>query len=121
MFHVPVGEMTITLQDVAIILSLRIDRQAVIGICVFEVTELCGELLGVTPLANALRGFIISMRWLCDQLSSLSPDADEITLERRVHDFILALMGFFLFADKKGVHVNLCFLLLLRDLTHIAT
>ena len=30
--------------------------------------------------------------------------------------FILALIGSFLFADKKGVHVHLCFLPLLRDL-----
>ena len=30
-------------------------------------------------------------------------------------------MGSFLFADKKGVHVHLCFLPLLRDLTHTAT
>ena len=38
-----------------------------------------------------------------------------------MHGFILALMGSFLFADKKGVHVHLCFLLLLRDLTQTAT
>ena len=50
-----------------------------------------------------------------------TPDADEITLERSVRGFILALMGSFLFANKKGVHVHLCFLLLLRDLTHTAT
>ena len=30
-------------------------------------------------------------------------------------------MGSFLFADKKGVHVHLCFLPLLRDLTHTVT
>ena len=30
-------------------------------------------------------------------------------------------MGSFLFANKKGVHVHLCFLPLLRDLTHTAT
>ena len=30
-------------------------------------------------------------------------------------------MGSFLFADKKGVHVHLCFLALLRDLTHTTT
>ena len=30
-------------------------------------------------------------------------------------------MGSFLFADKKRVHVHLCLLLLLRDLTHTAT
>ena len=109
------------LQDVAIILSLCIDRPAVIGTCVLDVAELCGELLGVTPLADALRGSAISIRWLCDQLSLPAPDADEVTLERNASGFILALMGSFLFADKKGVHVLLCFLPLLRDLTHTAT
>ena len=49
------------------------------------------------------------------------PDADEVALERSARGFILALMGSFLFVDKKGVHVHLCFLLLLRDLTHTAT
>ena len=40
-FHVPVREMTITLQDVAIILGLRIDGPAVTGTCVFDAVELC--------------------------------------------------------------------------------
>ena len=113
--------MTITLQDVAIILGLRIDGPTIIGTCVFDVAELCGELLDVTPPADALRGSAISIRWLCDQLSTPAPDADEVTLERSAHGFILALMRSFLFADKKGVHVHLCFLPLLRDLTHTVT
>ena len=50
-----------------------------------------------------------------------APDVDEVTLERSAHGFILAVMGSFLFADKKGVHVHLFFLPLLRDLTHTAT
>ena len=41
MFHVSVGDMTIMLQDVAIILGLRIDGPAVTGICVLDVEELC--------------------------------------------------------------------------------
>ena len=57
------------------------------------------------------------MRWLCDQLSTPAPDTGEVTLERSVHGFILVLIGSFLFADKKEVHVHLCFLSLLRDLT----
>ena len=88
---------------------------------VFAVAELCGELLGVTPPVDALRGSAISIRWLCDQLSIPAPDADEVTLERSAHGFILALMGSFLFADKKGVHVHMCFLPPLRDLTLTAT
>ena len=59
-FHVPVGEMTITLQDVAIILALCIDGPAITGTCVLDVAELCGELLGVTPSVDALRGSAIS-------------------------------------------------------------
>ena len=109
------------LQDVAIILSLRIDGPAVTGTCVFDVAELCRELLGVTPPSDALRGSTISIRWLCGQLSTLAPDIDEVTLERSARGFILALMRSFLFTDKKGVHVHLCFLPLLRDLTHTKT
>ena len=120
-FHVLVGDMTITLQDVALILGLRIDGPVITWTCVFNVAELCGELLGVTPPADALRGSAISIRWLCDQLSTPTLDVDEVALERSAHGFILTLMRSFLFVDKKGVHVHLCFLPLLRDLTHTTT
>ena len=98
--------MTITLQDVSIILGLHIDGPTVTRTCVFNVAELCGELLGVIPPADALKGSTISIRWLCDQFTPV-PDADEVALGRSARGFILALMGSFLFADKKGVHVHL--------------
>ena len=109
------------LLNVVIILGLRIDGPTVTGTCVLDVAELYGELLGVTPPANALRGSATSIQWLCDQLSTPALDADEVSLEWSAHSFILALMGSFLFADKKGVHVHLYFLPLLRDLTHTMT
>ena len=56
MFHVPVREMTITLQDVTILLGLRIHGPAVTGTCVFDVVALCAKLLGVIPLVDAIRG-----------------------------------------------------------------
>ena len=49
------------------------------------------------------------------------PDVDDVTLERCARGFILALIGSFLFADKKGVMVPMCYLPLLRDLTLTAT
>ena len=119
-FHVPVRDMTITLQDVVIILRLHIHRLAVTGTSVLDVAELCGELVGVTPPTDALRGSSISIRWLCDQFSTPAPNANEVTLERSARGFILALMGSFLFVDKKGVHVHLFFLPLLRDLMQTA-
>ena len=48
-------------------------------------------------------------------------NADEVALERSTCGFILALIGSFLFVDKKGVHVHLCFLPLIRDLIHTGT
>ena len=127
-FHVPVGEMTIMLHDVAMILGLCIHGPVIIGTCVFDVAKLCRELIGAIPPIDALKGSAISIRWLCDQLSTPTPNVDEVTLERSARSFILALMGSFLFvdkkgvfADKKGVHVHLCFLQLLRDLTQTAT
>ena len=86
-----------------------------------DVEKLCGELLNVTPPADALRGSAISIRWLCHQLSTLGPDANEVDLERSAYGFILAPMGSFLFTDKKGVHVHLFFLPLLRDLAQTST
>ena len=123
-FHLPVGEMTITLQDVAIILGLQIHGPPVTGTCDFDVSLLCQELLGVISSSTELRGFAnfaVSTHWLSQQLLTPPIDADEVTLEPNARGFILALLGSFLFADKKGLHVHLCFLPLLRDLTQIST
>ena len=92
-FHVPVEEMTITLQDIAIILGFCIHGLVVIGTCVFDVAKLCRELLGIIPPADALKRGTISIRWLCDYLSTPAPNAYEVTLERSARGFILALMG----------------------------
>ena len=64
---------------------------------------MCGELLGVTPPTDALRGFSISIWSLCDQLSTPAPDACEVTLKRSAPGFILALMGSYFFEDNKGM------------------
>ena len=65
------------------------------------------------PPPIELRGYVVSTHWLSQQLSTLPIDADEVTLERNAHGFILALLGSFLFAYKKGMYVHLCFLQLL--------
>ena len=86
-----------------------------------DVAQLCGELLGITPPVDAVRGLTISIRWLCQQLSTPGPDVDEVALERSASGFFLALIGCFLFSKKKGVYVYLCFLPLLRALTQTST
>ena len=59
----------------------------------------------------------ISTRWLCHQFSQPPVDLDDATLERYARAFILGLIGSALFTDKKGTHIHMCYLPLLRDLT----
>ena len=73
------------------------------------------------PPPIKLRGSVVSTRWLSQQLSTLAIDTDVVTLERSACGFILSLLGSVLFADKKGLHVHLCFLPLLRDLMQTHT
>ncbi|WJZ81334.1 hypothetical protein VitviT2T_001182 [Vitis vinifera] len=109
--------MTITLQDVAVILGLRIHGLPITGTCDIDWSLLCYELLGVTPPTSEIRGSAISTRWLCHQFSHPPVDLDDATLEQYARAFILGLIGSALFTDKKGTHIHMCYLPLLRDLT----
>ena len=75
--------------------------------------SLCQELVGVIPSLVKLRGYAISTHWLSQQLLTPPIEANEVTLKRSARGFILSLLGSFIFVDKKGLHVHLCFLLLL--------
>ena len=68
------------------------------------------------PPPIELRGFVVSTWWLSQHSSTPPANADEMTLERNARGFIIALLESFLFADKKGLHVHLCFVPLLQDL-----
>ena len=51
-FHLPYGEMSITLQDVEVIFGLPIDGEVLVGPTAVEDgtwRQVCGELLGFTP------------------------------------------------------------------------
>ena len=115
-FHLPIGDMTITLQDVAIILGLRIHEHPITDTCDIDWSLLCYELLGVTPLTSEIKGSTISRWWLYHQFSHSPIDSDDATLEQYARAFILGLIGSALFINKKGTHVHMCYLPLLRDL-----
>ena len=52
-FHLPWGKCTITLEDVALHLSIRVDSRVVAGPSFLHWDELCHELLGEVPPENA--------------------------------------------------------------------
>uniref|UniRef100_A0A2N9GI22 Aminotransferase-like plant mobile domain-containing protein n=1 Tax=Fagus sylvatica TaxID=28930 RepID=A0A2N9GI22_FAGSY len=114
-FHLPQGEMTITLQDVGVMLGLPVDGQAVVGSTNLNWRILCGELLGRIPPPNKLKGARLSMPWLSDVFGVLPDDADDATVQQYARAYILEMIGGSIFADKSGDRVHLQWLGLLRD------
>ena len=51
-FHFPLGETTVTLEDVELILGLPVDGEAVIGITTGDLVSLCEQFLGFIPPAQ---------------------------------------------------------------------
>lgn len=113
-FHFAVGESTVTLQDVAVLLGLRVHGYPVTGSANLQWDDLCEELLGVRPDPNVLHGSTLKLSWLRGQFQHPPLDADEVTMQCYARAYILGLLGS-LFADKSGSDVQLIFLPLLRD------
>jgi hypothetical protein len=63
-FHLPHGEMTITLQNVEVMLGLPVDGEVLVGSTELNCSELCLQLLGVSPPPNKLDESRLNMKWL---------------------------------------------------------
>uniref|UniRef100_A0A2N9GDJ3 Aminotransferase-like plant mobile domain-containing protein n=1 Tax=Fagus sylvatica TaxID=28930 RepID=A0A2N9GDJ3_FAGSY len=114
-FHLPHGEMTITLQDVEVMLGLPVDGEVLVGSTELNWSGLCLQLLGVSPPPNKLDGSRLNMKWLQDTFGVLPDDANEVTVQQYTRAYILELLGGSYFADKSGEKVHLMFLPMLED------
>lgn len=121
-FHLPFGEMTVTLDDVSCLLHIPItgiflshpDMSRDIA-CDYLV-----DLLGVTRAeavmeTDTTRGAHIRFNWLRDVYHAQSQEDDHLDYEART--FLLHLVGCTLFADKSATYVDVVYLELFRDLT----
>ncbi|WJZ82788.1 hypothetical protein VitviT2T_002516 [Vitis vinifera] len=89
-FHMSVGEMTITLQDVAILFGLRVHGHPVTGSSDIDWHALCEELLGVRPTETDIRGASLTVRFITTHFSHLPPGVvDEVTLQRHARAYLL--------------------------------
>ena len=79
-FHLPQGEMTITLLDVGVMLGLPVDGRPVVGSTNINWQILCGKLLGRIPPPYKLKGVGLSMPWLSDVFGVLPDDANDVTV-----------------------------------------
>ncbi|QHO00155.1 uncharacterized protein DS421_13g404060 [Arachis hypogaea] len=115
-FHMPFGECTITLQDVAYQLRLSIDEHYVSSCLTDFQTYIKGgrpawvwfqELLGVVPPANQIQKFAVNCRWFKETFRELPEKADEPTVRRYTRAYIMMLLGTQLFADKSGNRIHI--------------
>ncbi|KAF1898215.1 hypothetical protein Lal_00032981 [Lupinus albus] len=116
-FHLPIGECTVTLEDVAYQLGLPIDGDIVAGPTNMDWNVVCHNLLGAVPNERQIVGQRIQMSWLDSTFQLLPDDATEIVIDQHARVFILMMIGGFLMLDTSGLRVHLMYLLLLEDLS----
>ncbi|XP_042515481.1 serine/threonine-protein phosphatase 7 long form homolog isoform X1 [Macadamia integrifolia] len=114
-FHLPVGEMAITLQDTAVLLGLRVHGDPVTGRTDYTWAELCKDLLGRKPEAQYLSGSSLKMTWLYTHFHQLPEGASPMVQEQYARAYMLYLLGSTIFVDKSGDSVQLIYLPLLSD------
>ena len=103
-FHLPHGEMTITLQDVGVIIGMPIEGEAMVGFTKRIWKFVCNEMLGIQILdenKTVLDGQRIQIKALVDRIAqSLPSDADELQVHQYARCYVLALLGDLVFANK---------------------
>ena len=113
--------MSITLEDVEVILGLPIDGEVLVGPTAMENwRQLCVELLGFGVLENdtkTLVGQRIYINHLVERIAVPLPhDAMEMQIHQYARCYILALLGDKIFMDKSGDRVHLMHLEFLQNL-----
>ena len=81
-FHLPVGECTITLEDVALQLGIRVDDKPVTGATYYDWEEMCEQYLSVVmSKEETLVGSAIKLKWLQDNMLPLPVEPTQQQLE----------------------------------------
>lgn len=111
-FHLSVGELTITLEDVALLLGLAIDGEPVIG-PISAPSAACEKLLGRVP--DDLNGGMVKLTWLKEFFSECPEDALLEETERCTRAYLLYLVGSTIFSTTTGNKVPVMYLSLLEN------
>jgi Plant mobile domain len=119
-FHLPVGEMTVTLEDVAILLGVPVNGEPITYNTDESWEQWVNDCLGVLPDEKAWANkSALSLRWLRDKFGSLPVGASEDTIRCYVRAYLLVLFGSVLFTDLSGDSVSCLYLPLIADLDRV--
>jgi len=113
-FHLPVGEATVTLRDVAILTRLPVHGSVVTGGAIVDPAGLVQNVLGQRPMGQGdIRGASVRTTWLRDTFGHLPQDADDVTVQRYARAYLFLLVSGVLCGSKSGSHLQLQYLPLL--------
>ena len=87
-FHLPTCEMSITLQDIAIITGLPIDGNVVCGPTNLDWGTICQNILEVTPPATALEYGGLKISWVRNTFSSLLEGVNAVTTQQYLRAYM---------------------------------
>ncbi|XP_050205444.1 protein MAIN-LIKE 2 [Mercurialis annua] len=114
-FHFTVGEMTVTLQDVALLLGLAIDGKPVIGLTYTTCSSVCERLLGRAPDSKYASGGMVKLSWLKEFFSNCPVDAPTEVVEQCTRAYLLYLVGSTIFSTTTGNKVPVMYLPLFEN------
>ena len=120
-FHLPHGKMTITLQDIKVIMGVPVDGLSVVGFTrMDDWGDLCAKLLGHRPLNSivgagkniaVMEGPRVKAKWFDERFSNPLPaDTTEVLVQQYARFYIQGMLGGMLFMDKSSERVSIMYL-----------
>jgi Plant mobile domain len=111
-FHFPIGEMTITLQDVALLLGLRVNGEAICLRTDRDWLTVVHSLLGRADSTTFRKKskVAINISWLLEHFSVCPLNADPITVQQFARAYCFVLVGSVLFTDHSGDSISAIYL-----------
>ncbi|VFR01325.1 unnamed protein product [Cuscuta campestris] len=114
-FHLTVGEMTVTLEDVAYLLGLPVDGEPVIGVTYTSCEAVCLKYLGKVPNSGYTSGGMVKLSWLKETFSFCPEGASPEDIEHHTRAYLLYLIGSTIFSTTTGNKVPVMYLPLFED------
>ncbi|KAL9272529.1 MAIN-LIKE 2-like protein [Drosera capensis] len=114
-FHLNVGEMTVTLEDVAYLLGLAVDGEPVIGFTYTTCETVCKKFLGRFPDSGYTSGGMVKLSWLKECFSYCPPNVSAEDIEYHTRAYLLYLVGSTIFSTTTGNKVPVMYLPLFEN------